>query len=131
MLANPDAARRGLRLPARHRRCETAQSEAATASQRRRYSRPSARPLGSLQILGLHAIAVKNVLFPRFRLKRAIGARHNGRPLLDQNDGFCWIRGRAVEARDAARNIWPQEIVLVVLQVFRELAITFFNVALG
>src|SRR5260370_30842448 len=85
----------------------------------------------SLQVLRLHAIAVENMLSPRLGNVEAIGAGNYERPLLDQHDGSCRMRRRAVQTRDVAGGIGQQGVVLIQREVLCELAVAFLEVALG
>src|ERR1700675_4486316 len=86
---------------------------AAIVARRRTHSTLQTTTAVSLQILRLHAIAVENMLAPRLGNVGAIGAGNNERPLLDQHDGSCRMRGRAVQTRDVACRIWQQGVVLI------------------
>src|SRR6202795_1965628 len=112
-------------------RCETMQWVSAIVARRRTHSTLQTTTAVSLQILGLHAIAVENMLSPRLRNVGAIGARNNERPLLDQHDGSCRMRGRAVQTRDVACGVWQQGVVLIEREVLRILAVAFLEVAVG
>src|SRR6266403_1776516 len=103
---------------------------AAIVARRRTHSTLLTKTSVSLQVLRLHAIAVENMLAPRLGNVGAIGARNNERPLLDQHDGSCRMRGRAVQTRDVARGIWQQGVVFVTREVLRILAVAFLEVAL-
>src|ERR1700687_509330 len=107
------------------------QWEPAIVARRRTHSTLQTTTSVSLQILRLHAIAVENMLAPRLGNVGAIGAGNNKRPLLDQHDGSCRMRGRAVQTRDVAGSIWQQGVVLIEREVFRILAVAFLEVALG
>src|SRR4029077_18695998 len=96
---------------------------AATVARRRTHSTLQATTSVSLQILRLHAIAVENMLSPRLGNVGAIGAGNYERPLLDQHDGSCRMRGRAVKTRDVACGIWQQRVVLIDREVLCELAV--------
>src|SRR6202521_4570148 len=104
---------------------------AAIVARRRTHSTLQARTSVSLQILRLHAIAVENMLAPRFGSVGAVGAWNNERPLLDQHDGSCRMRGRAVQTRDVAGGVWQQRIVLIYREVLGKLAVAFLEVAVG
>src|SRR6266403_96283 len=103
----------------------------AIVARRRTHSTLQTMTAASLQILGPHAIAVENMLAPRFGNVGAIGTWNNERPLLDQHDGSCGMGGRAVHTRDVARGIWQQGVVLIQREVLRELAVAFLEVAVG
>src|SRR6202521_3736208 len=104
---------------------------AAIGARRRTHSTPQTRTSVSLQILGLDAIAVENMLAPRLGNVGAVGAGNNELPLLDQHDGPCRMRGRAVQTRDVACGVWQQGVVLIEREVLRVLAVAFLEVALG
>src|ERR1700687_3769849 len=104
---------------------------AAIVARRRTRSTLQPRTSVSLQILGLHAIAVENMLSPRLGNVGAVGAGNNERPLLDQHDGPCWMRGRAVQTRDVAGGIWQQGVVLIQREVLCILAVAFLEVAIS
>src|SRR5260370_15290309 len=103
----------------------------AIGARRRTHSTLQPRTSVSLQILRLHAIAVENMLAPRLGNVGAIGTWNNERPLLDQHDGSCRMRGRAVQTRDVACGIWQQGVVFIPRQVLCILAVAFLEVALG
>src|SRR6266403_4575717 len=107
------------------------QWEQAIVARRRTHSTLLTRTSVSLQILRLHAIAVENMLAPRLGNVGSICVGNNERPLLDQHDGSCRMRGRAVQTRDVAGSIWQQGVVLIQREVLRELAVAFLEVALG
>src|SRR6266478_4186033 len=104
---------------------------AAIVARRRTDSTLQIRTAVSLQILRLHAIAVENMLSPRLGNVGAIGAGNDELPLLDQHDGSCRMRGRAVQTRDVARGIWQQGVVFVPREVLRILAVAFLEIAVG
>src|ERR1700674_487264 len=104
---------------------------AAIVARRRTHSTLQSRTAVSLQILRLHAVAVENMLAPRLGNIGAIGAGNNERPLLDQHDGSCRMRGLAVQTRDVAGSIWQQGVVLIQREVLGILAVAFLEVALG
>src|SRR5438105_11833358 len=97
----------------------------AIVARRRTHSTLLTKTSVSLQVLRLHAIAVENMLAPRLGNVGAIGAGDNERPLLDQHDGSCRMRGRGVQTRNVAGSIWQQGGVLIPRKVLRILAVAF------
>src|SRR6266436_8264158 len=96
---------------------------AAIVARRRTHSTLQVTTSVSLQILRLHAIAVENMLSPRLGNVGAVGAGNYERPLLDQHDGSCGMRGRAVQTRDVACGVWQQGVGFIPREVLRVLAV--------
>src|SRR5216683_1421816 len=107
------------------------QSVSVIVARRRTHSTLQTTTSVSLQVLRLHAIAVENMLSPRLGNVGTVGAGNYERPLLDQHDGSCRMRGRAVQTRDVAGGVWQQGVVLIPREVLRILAVAFLEVALG
>src|SRR5437016_4094293 len=95
----------------------------AIVARRKTHSTLLTKTSVSLQVLGLHAIAVENMLAPRLGNVGAIGAGNNERPLLNQDDSSCRMRGRTVQTRDIAGSIWQQGVVFIPREVLCILAV--------
>src|ERR1700733_938595 len=93
--------------PSLRRSLETTQPEWATAPQKRTRSMLRKRTSPSLQVLGLHVIAVENVLVPWCARERTVLVSNDVRPFHHQHDFLRPVLAYFGHPRHISRHIRP------------------------